>query len=103
MTDTQDDTTHSGHSSLWPIGFSIGIAVLLVGLVISWPAMLVGAALAIAFGLLWIRDTARSHAPVDSAPAHELMGDTPSPGLAAAEEQHLETYGRAGLDRKSVV
>jgi menaquinol-cytochrome c reductase iron-sulfur subunit len=25
------------------------------------------------------------------------MGDTPSPGLAAAEDQHLETYGRAGF------
>ena len=39
----------------------------------------------------------RTHAPVDSAPAHELVGDTPSPGRAAAEEQHLETYGRAGF------
>jgi menaquinol-cytochrome c reductase iron-sulfur subunit len=53
--------------------------------------------LTIAFGLLWIRDASRTHAPVDSAPAHELMGDTPSPGLAAAEEQHLDTYGRAGF------
>ena len=96
MNDTQDDTTHSGHS-LWPIGFSIGIAVLLVGLVISWPAMLVGAGLAIVFGLLWIRDASRSHTPVDSAPAHELVGDTPSPERAAAEAEHLETYGRAGF------
>ena len=35
--------------------------------------------------------------PVDSAPAHELVGDTPSPAARAAEEQHLETYGRAGF------
>jgi menaquinol-cytochrome c reductase iron-sulfur subunit len=65
--------------------------------VISWPAMLVGAALAIGFGLLWIRDASRSHAPVDSAPAHELVGGTPSPERAAAEAEHLETYGRAGF------
>ena len=80
MTENPDDTREAepGHS-LWPIGFSIGVAVILVGLVISWPAMIVGAALAIVFGLLWIRDAARSHAPVDSAPAHALVGDEPSP------------------------
>ena len=98
MTENPDDTREAepGHS-LWPIGFSIGVAVILVGLVISWPAMIVGAALAIVFGLLWIRDAARSHAPVDSAPAHALVGDQPSPARAAAEAQHLETYGRAGF------
>ena len=97
MTENPDDTPQAPHQSLWPIGFAIGIAVILVGLVVSVPAIILGAVLTIAFGLLWIRDTSRTHAPVDSAPAHELMGDTPSPGLAAAEEQHLETYGRAGF------
>jgi Rieske Fe-S protein len=97
VTENPDDTPQAPHQSLWPIGFAIGIAVILVGLVVSVPAIILGAVLTIAFGLLWIRDTSRTHAPVDSAPAHELMGDTPSPGLAAAEEQHLETYGRAGF------
>ena len=97
MTENPDDTPQAPGHSLWPIGFAIGIAVILVGLVISVPAIILGAALTIVFGLLWIRDASRTHAPVDSAPAHELMGDTPSPGLAAAEEQHLETYGRAGF------
>jgi len=97
VNETQDDTTQTAGHSLWPIGFSIGIAVLLVGLVVSWPAMIVGAALAIVFGLLWVRDASRTHAPVDSAPAHELVGDTPSPARAAAEEEHLETYGRSGF------
>ena len=97
MTENPDDTPQAPGQSLWPIGFAIGIAVVLVGLVISVVAIVLGAALTIVFGLLWIRDASRTHAPVDSAPAHELMGDTPSPGLAAAEEQHLETYGRAGF------
>jgi menaquinol-cytochrome c reductase iron-sulfur subunit len=97
VTENPDDTPQAPGHSLWPIGFAIGIAVILVGLVISVPAIILGAALTIVFGLLWIRDASRTHAPVDSAPAHELMGDTPSPGLAAAEEQHLETYGRAGF------
>jgi len=97
VSDKPDDTPDAPGHSLWPVGFAIGVACILVGLVISWPAAMVGAALTIVFGVLWIRDASRSHAPVDSAPAHELMGDTPSPGLAAAEEQHLETYGRAGF------
>ena len=97
MTENPDDTPQAPGQSLWPIGFAIGIAVILVGLVISVPAIILGAVVTIVFGLLWIRDASRTHAPVDSAPAHELMGDTPSPGLAAAEEQHLETYGRAGF------
>ena len=97
MTENPDDTPQAPGQSLWPIGFAIGVAVVLVGLVISVAAIILGAALTIVFGLLWIRDASRTHAPVDSAPAHELMGDTPSPGLAAAEEQHLETYGRGRL------
>ena len=97
MSDSNDDKPDVPAPTLWPIGFSIGIACILVGLVVSWPAVVLGAAITIVFGLLWIRDTARSHAPVDSAAAHELVGDTPSAARAAAEEQHLETYGRAGF------
>lgn len=94
---TDDDNPQAPGHSLWPIGFAIGIACILVGIVISWPAAVLGAGLTIVFGVLWIRDTARSHAPVDSAPAHELVGDTPSPAQLAAEGQHLETHGRAGF------
>ena len=99
MSESPDDNNREptqGHS-LWPVGFAIGVAVILVGLVVSWPAMVLGAALAIVFGVLWIRDTARTHAPVDSAPAHALVDEEPSAARAAAEEQHLETYGRAGF------
>jgi menaquinol-cytochrome c reductase iron-sulfur subunit len=97
VSDSTDDKPNVPGHSLWPIGFAIGIACVLVGLVVSWPAAVLGAALAIVFGLLWIRDTARSHRPDDSAPAHELVGDTSSPDRAAAEEEHPETYGRAGF------
>jgi len=97
VSDGTDEKPHAPGQSLWPIGFAIGIACVLVGIVVSWPAAVLGAVLTIVFGLLWIRDTARSHAPVDSAPAHELVGDTPSPARVVAEEHHLETHGRAGF------
>ena len=97
MSDGTDDKPEAPGHSLWPIGFAIGIACVLVGLVVSWPAAVLGAAVTIVFGVLWIRDTARSHGPVDSAPAHELVGDAPSPARVAAAEEQLETHGRAGF------
>ncbi len=92
-----DDKPHVPPPSLWPIGFAIGVACILVGLVVSVAALVVGALLTIVFGVLWIRDVARSHAPVDTAAAHELMDDSPSPERAAAEAHELETYGRGGF------
>ena len=47
---------HVPGPSLWPIGFAVGIACVLVGLVVSWPVAAVGAAIALIFGFLWIRD-----------------------------------------------
>jgi Rieske Fe-S protein len=45
--------------SLWPIGFAIGVAFLLLGLVISWIVALIGAVLAVFFGLLWASGVTR--------------------------------------------
>jgi len=63
--------------TLWPVGFAIGVACILVGLVVSWPAAAVGGAIAIVFGFLWVRDLAtRRHAApappavAERAPAH---------------------------------
>jgi menaquinol-cytochrome c reductase iron-sulfur subunit len=94
---SDQDQPHLPPPSLWPIGFAIGIAVVLVGLVVSVAAIILGAALTIVFGLLWIRDASRSRAAVEAPALYERTGDTPSPAVAAAEEQHLETYGRAGF------
>ena len=67
MSDEQD--THQVPTpSLWPIGFAIGIACILVGLVVSIPVLIVGALIALVFGFLWVRDLLTTH-PVTSAPA----------------------------------
>lgn len=55
----QRNDNHAPRPSLWPIGFAIAVACLLVGLVISWIIAAVGAALAIVFGLLWAREVTR--------------------------------------------
>ncbi len=67
MNDTRDDQPHHAAPSLWPIGFAIGIACILVGLIVSVPALIVGALVALVFGYLWVRDLMRAHGPVQSA------------------------------------
>jgi Rieske Fe-S protein len=54
------EETHLPSPTLWPIGFAIGIVVVLVGLVID-PLLIstIGAVIAIVFGFLWARDTTR--------------------------------------------
>jgi Rieske Fe-S protein len=51
-----DRTPHVPGPSLWPIGFAIGVAILLTGIIVGWPVVLLGAFLAVAFAGLWIRD-----------------------------------------------
>ena len=46
-------------SSLRPAGLAFGVVVLLVGFVISWVIVAVGATVALLFGFLWIRDLSR--------------------------------------------
>jgi Rieske Fe-S protein len=51
-----DERPHLPSPTLWPVGFAIGIAVLLVGIILGWLIVAIGAALAAIFGFLWIRE-----------------------------------------------
>ena len=59
MSDTNNDTPHAPGPSLWPIGFAIGVACILVGLVLSWIVAAIGVVLAVVFGILWAREVTR--------------------------------------------
>ena len=76
MNDEEHDKPHVPAPSLWPIGFAIGVACVLVGLVVSVPALIVGALITLVFGFLWVRDLFVSR-PVDSA-----VAGAPSTGTA---------------------
>jgi Rieske Fe-S protein len=75
------DEPHVPPPSLWPIGFAIGIAVLLVGLIINpmWIAT-VGGAIALVFGLLWARDSTRElrAKPVEIEPERRDLAEAGS-------------------------
>jgi Rieske Fe-S protein len=74
--------------SLWPVGFAIGIAVLLVGLVIS-PLVVapIGGVIALVFGFLWVRDaTAGVRRPVTVEPETRELAAAPAAGAPPANE-----------------
>jgi menaquinol-cytochrome c reductase iron-sulfur subunit len=50
------DRPHLPAPTLYPVGFAVGLACLLVGLIVSWAAVAVGGAIALFFGFLWVRD-----------------------------------------------
>ena len=94
----QEEHPHVPGPSVWPVGFAVGVVVLLVGLIISWYVAGLGALIALVFGFLWVRDltagTALAHAPAVepeerlSAPA--LQADETQP-----EEPPVERYPRS--------
>jgi Rieske Fe-S protein len=63
----QEDHPHVPGPSLWPVGFAVGVVVLMIGLIISWWIAGLGAVIALAFAFLWVRDltvgTSLAHTP----------------------------------------
>ncbi len=100
----KNDEPHLPSPSLWPVGFAIGIAVLLVGLVIS-PTIIapIGAVIAIVFGFLWVRDaTVGVREPVHVEPETRVVASEPAPpaahgeaGMPRVPEQEVERFGRS--------
>ncbi len=70
--------------SLWPIGFAVGVALTLVGLVISPLAIVAGALLTLLFLVLWVRHVMHSRQAAESEAVVEPEVD----------EAHGETYDR---------
>ncbi len=58
----RDAAHHEPSPTIYPLGFAVGIAVILVGLVID-PLLIgsIGAVITIIFGFLWIRDAMHLH------------------------------------------
>jgi Rieske Fe-S protein len=91
-----EDHPHVSGPSIWPIGFAVGVVVLLVGVVVSWVIIGVGAIITVVFALLWVRDLTAGTA---LALAPEVEAE--SAAAAAAAEAELpptpleERYPRA--------
>jgi Rieske Fe-S protein len=83
--------------SLWPIGFAIGIAVILVGLIINplWVSTL-GGVIAIVFGVLWARDATSElrGRPLSIPPEHREPGAAAPSEAATAPALTEHRFGR---------
>jgi Rieske Fe-S protein len=92
--DPNRDQEQVSGPSLWPIGFALGVACVLVGLVVSWIVAAAGAAIAVLCLALWIRDAARGHvAPVEHEPETRAARAPAEPGVEEAEAP--EKYPRS--------
>jgi Rieske Fe-S protein len=100
LSQQHDDHPHVPGPSLWPVGFAVGVVVLLVGLVISWWIAGLGALIALAFAFLWVRDltagTALAHAPEvppESATGAPIPADQGPAAMPPSEPE--ERYPRS--------
>ena len=96
------DQQHLPGHSLWPIGFAIGVACVLVGLVLSFIVSAVGAAIAIVCAALWVRDSGRGYTtPVEHEPERRpVAGEAPpanvgGPALPVMEDEEIERFPRS--------
>jgi menaquinol-cytochrome c reductase iron-sulfur subunit len=99
------DQHHLPGASLWPIGFALGVVLILVGIVLTWIAAVVGAAIAVFCATLWIRDASQGYsaAPPEvepetraprgdgSAPRADELG----PAMPVMEDEEIERYDRS--------
>jgi Rieske Fe-S protein len=87
VTDSHDDKPHVPSPSLWPIGFAIGLACTLVGLIVSVPVLVVGAVITLVFGFLWVRDLV-------SKPAAAAATEVVEEAAEEEEEPEIPVYDR---------
>ena len=85
---------HLPAPTIWPFGFAAGVALLLVGLIVNWVFAAFGAAVALVFGFLWIREATRevrrvpAPAPIPAEPAVSELA-------LAEEEEEAPRYPRS--------
>src|SRR4029453_2501968 len=99
-----DEKPHLPSPSIWPVGFAVGIACMLAGIVVSTPAVIVRAVISLFFGALWAGDAmkpprAPEPTPADQRAAAAMAGAEPEEVNRFPRNQFLEltTLGIAGV------
>jgi quinol---cytochrome c reductase iron-sulfur subunit, bacillus type len=83
-----DASPHLPSPSIWPFLFAVGVALVLLALILStWLVFAIGAAIAVVFGFLWIRDATRG---VRAEPVPEPL----APETAEVEQEEDEGPAR---------
>ncbi|HVM11678.1 MAG TPA: hypothetical protein VM638_04270, partial [Actinomycetota bacterium] len=97
-----NEQPHVPPPSLWPVGFAVGIAILLTGLVVGPVIAVLGAVLTVGFGFLWVRDLRTEATPLPQPPddVETQPGAAPAaagtgPALPLATEEEIERFPRS--------
>jgi menaquinol-cytochrome c reductase iron-sulfur subunit len=88
------DRSHLPAPTLYPVGFAVGLACLLVGLIVSWAAVAVGGALAVFFGFLWVRDLSGGMSRAEPPPPPEAAPAAAAASPVEAESTFSERFPR---------
>ncbi len=88
------DRPHLPAPTLYPVGFAVGLACLLVGLIVSWPAVAVGGAIALFFGFLWVRDLSGGMSRAEPPPPPEAAPAAAADAPVEAESTFSERFPR---------
>ena len=86
---------HLPSPTIWPFGFAAGIALALVGLIFSWPIVVIGVALAVVFGFLWAREATREVRAAPPPEPADARAEPPYAALEAAKAEEAERYSRS--------
>ena len=87
-----DPGAHLPPPTIWPFAFAGAVALILVGLIVSTWASVIGIVLAVIFGFLWIRDVTRD---VRAAPEPEPVVAPPPLTVEEGELAEPERYPRS--------
>jgi Rieske Fe-S protein len=89
---------HLPTPTIWPVGFAVGVALVLLGLIVGWLVVVAGAILTLIFAFLWIRVATREYRGVPVEEEEEpftVEEPVPDEGLVALEEEDVERYPRS--------
>ena len=92
--------SHAPSPSLWPVGFAVGIAILLAGLIVNWFVVVLGAVIALVFGFLWVRDASsemREHDVEVEPEQREIRAEAEPEPETVVSGQEPQRYTRGGL------
>jgi quinol---cytochrome c reductase iron-sulfur subunit, bacillus type len=84
--------SHEQALSLWPIGVAVGVAFALVGLLVSWWIVAVGAVIVILFGIAWIYDVTRERKPQPAAASAPAAGEQIARASVGEQETTRKTF-----------
>jgi Rieske Fe-S protein len=81
---------HVPGPSLWPVGLAVGVVVLLVGFVVSWAVVAIGAVIAAVFAFLWVRELTR-RSDLTAAPEVKPEKRPPRPAEVRPRRSTVDT------------